>query len=95
MNKTEQKKLKQEYKAQQEKLFLESLPMEEELFLELFNYLDGKGETEGCENDFRLTKAFLKDKNVDIEKVIQFLEDNGGFCDCEVLYNVEELFEEV
>ena len=37
---------------------------------------------------------FLKDKNKNIEKVLTFLKENGAGCDCEVIFNVEEKFEE-
>lgn len=42
-----------------------------------------------------LTKQFLKIKRVrNTDEVEKFLKENGGFCDCEVLYNVEEKFED-
>ena len=47
-----------------------------------------------CNHDFSLTNEFLKDKNADIEMVIEFLRENGAGCDCEVIFNVEEKFEE-
>jgi len=49
---------------------------------------------ENLPHDFSLTNEFLKDKNADIEKVIEFLRENGAGCDCEVIFNVEEKFEE-
>ena len=74
--------------------FEENLPMEKKLFYELFDYLNDKSETVECNHDFSLTNEFLKDKNADIEKVIEFLRENGAGCDCEVIFNVEEKFEE-
>ncbi len=88
------KKLIDEYKKAQEKEFEDSLPMERQLFYELFDYLDHKSETIECKHDFSLTNEFLKAKNIESEKVIEFLEENGAGCDCEVIFNVEEKFEE-
>lgn len=88
------KKLIDEYKKAQEKEFEDSLPMERPLFYELFDYLDDKLETIECKHDFSLTNEFLKAKNIESEKVIEFLEENGAGCDCEVIFNVEEKFEE-
>lgn len=88
------KKLIDEYKKAQGKEFEDSLPMERQLFYELFDYLDDKSETVECKHDFSLTKVFLKDKNVEIEKVLEYLQENGAGCDCEVIFNVEEKFEE-
>ena len=56
--------------------------------------LDDKSETIECKHDFSLTNEFLKAKNIESEKVIEFLEENGAGCDCEVIFNVEEKFEE-
>jgi len=94
MNKADKKKLMDEYKMAQEKEFEDSLPMERKLFYELFDFLNDKSETVECNHDFSLTKEFLKDKNIDIEQVLEFLEENGAGCDCEVIFNVEEKFEE-
>lgn len=94
MNKFEKRKLLEEYQVEQMEEFEENLPMEKNLFYELFDYLNDKSETVDCNHDFSLTNEFLKDKNVDIEKVIEFLRENGAGCDCEVIFNVEEKFEE-
>ena len=94
MNKADKKKLMDEYKMMQEKEFESSLPMKRKLFYELFDFLNDKSETTECKHDFSLTNEFLKDKNADIEKVIEFLRENGAGCDCEVIFNVEEKFEE-
>ena len=68
--------------------------MERKLFYELFDFLNDKSETVECNHNFSLTKEFLKDKNKNIEKVLTFLKENGAGCDCEVIFNVEEKFEE-
>lgn len=93
MNKAEKKKFMKEYRRKQMQDFEDSLPMERNLFFELFDYLNTKLEEIECNHDFTLTKKFLRDRGVEIEKVIEFLEKNGGFCDCEVILNVEEKFE--
>ena len=81
MNKLEKKKLIEKYKNYQKQIFEESLPIDRELFFQLFDYLDERLEKRGCNHDFSL-------------KVLEFLEENGGYCDCEVIFNVEEKFEE-
>lgn len=94
MDKAEKKKLAQHYKEMQRQAFEDSLPMGRELFLELFEYIDEQLETTRCDDDFTLTEQFLRDKDVDVEKVLKFLRENGGYCDCEVLFNVEDEFGE-
>ncbi|WP_262696812.1 DUF2695 domain-containing protein [Chryseobacterium sp. 3008163] len=41
-----------------------------------------------------MSKQFLETNHItNIGEVENWLKENGGFCDCEVLYNVEEKFE--
>ena len=40
------------------------------------------------------TKKFLETQKVDVESVLDWIVNEGGGCDCEVIYNVEERFEE-
>ncbi|WP_314296993.1 DUF2695 domain-containing protein [Capnocytophaga gingivalis] len=93
----EKKKCKEARKAlAQKKLndFRASLPMEEKYFSELFHYLEKTLQKTVCDHSLRGTTHFLAGKKVsDPEKVITWLASHGGYCDCEVLYNVEEQFD--
>ena len=93
MNKDEKRKALEEYKRRQKEAFLSSLPISAELFQELFDYLDEELSEEGCQDDFRLTRAFLESQGCDTEAVLEWLEENSGGCDCEVLGNIEEKFD--
>ena len=74
--------------------FRASLPMEEKCFLVLFDYLEKVLQECPCDHTLRYTTHFLTENKVcDIEKVISWLTSHGGYCDCEVLYNVEEQFD--
>jgi hypothetical protein len=45
-----------------------------------------------CDGDMDkpLSRAILKKyKSVDIESTLQYFESHGGYCDCEVLFNVK------
>jgi len=94
--KSENDKMKQilrQLKAKEKEHFQNSLPMDKELFQELFDYLDGHL-GDGCDHSLTMTIEFLKDKGIEnIDKVIEWLHNNGGYCDCEVVMNVEEKFE--
>ena len=61
----------------------------------LFDYVDEKLETnDGCDHSLTFTREFLEKQKVDVESVLDWIINEGGGCDCEVLYNVEERFEE-
>lgn len=51
---------------------------------------DSKTITWTCKGgkDKSFSKNLLKDYNVDIEGSLSWFEKNGGFCDCEILYNI-------
>ncbi|MCA1066059.1 DUF2695 domain-containing protein (plasmid) [Rossellomorea sp. AcN35-11] len=56
-----------------------------------FHRLMERLEEEGCQHDLRYTRDLLKGMSYGkwkIESVIDVLEENGGHCDCEVIYNV-------
>jgi hypothetical protein len=48
----------------------------------------------GCAHTRGLTDAWLTDHGHSIAEVHQWLDDNGGFCDCEVLANSEQAWRE-
>lgn len=97
-DKTEKARRKQIQRELQEKArikFEQSLPTSRELFQNLFDFLDEVLEKNTCDDSLKLTKQFLNSQNIqNREEVENWLKENGGFCDCEILYNVEELFEE-
>lgn len=93
MNPDEKRKALAEYKRRQKESFLSSLPMPADQFRELFDDLDEKLSEQGCQDDLRLTTAFLEAQDCDAEAVLEWLAENGGGCDCEVLGNIEEKFD--
>ncbi|QRR02198.1 DUF2695 domain-containing protein [Dyadobacter sandarakinus] len=74
--------------------FEASLPMSRAKFEELFDYLDEELQEQSCDDTPALTKTFLENENIaNIDEVVKWLADEGGYCDCEILANVEEQFE--
>jgi Protein of unknown function (DUF2695) len=61
---------------------------------DLFNYLD-RSDAPPCDHTLRNTIEFIKKRGLNEERIIPWLRENGGFCDCEVIFNVEEKFEEI
>jgi hypothetical protein len=93
MDKSEKKRLKQKFREDNKKAFYDSLPMSKELFQQLFDFLDKKSESgERCTEEHTFAIEFLVRNNIPVEPVLTFLEEHGGYCDCEVLSNVEEKF---
>ena len=42
-----------------------------------------------CRNDLFQARRLLREMEVDVEASVMYLEKHGGFCDCEVLMNVD------
>jgi hypothetical protein len=42
-----------------------------------------------CCHNHHMSRAILADFDVDIERSIAYLREHGGYCDCEVLFNVD------
>ena len=62
----------------------------------LFEYLEAELEANGCDHSRRYTKQWLS-ANIPSEKheaVLAEMEEMGGYCDCEVVMNCYEEYEE-
>ena len=91
--KENRKEILRQLKEKEKADFNKSLPMDKVTFNELFDYLDEKL-GDGCDHTMTMTVDFLKQKEIkNIDQVVEWLNDKGGYCDCEVLANVEESFE--
>ena len=63
------------------------IPMSRDAFNDLFDYLF-REHYPLCDHTLRDTLWFLKDRDLDVEPIVAWLNQNGGHCDCEVRLNV-------
>ena len=82
------------WKQQERQKLADSIPMSHQNLSDLFDYLDS-ALVDGCDHTLRLTEQFLRKCNVDSQSVVPWLNEHGGYCDCEVLANVEDKFAEI
>jgi len=54
----------------------------------LFDYLD-RPNPDPCTHTFKETTAFLNNRKLPIEATLKWLQFNGAFCDCEVIFNTD------
>ncbi len=69
--------------------FIESLPATREQLENLFDYIDRRLQDESCIHNLRFTMQFLMENHINMPAVMSWLNENGGYCDCEVLQNIE------
>jgi hypothetical protein len=93
LEKERRKQLKNEIKGIQRSEFEKNMPMEREKFRDFFDYLDEKLPVIGCDHTNKMARKYLvKIGQNNIENILEWLAENGGYCDCEILANVEDLF---
>ena len=61
---------------------------------ETANTPDSSGNPPGCDHTFRFAEKWSNQNNVDPIQLYQFLNAHGGFCDCEICFNVTQLLDE-
>ena len=69
--------------------FIENLPAARGRVEDLFDYLDvrlAKGE---CAHDLKFTMQFLMENRLNMPAFMSWLNENGAYCDCEILQHVE------
>ena len=57
---------------------------------DLYDFLDEECATIMCDNTLKLTLRWIEENNLSDRKdeIIEYLENHGGYCDCEVIFNV-------
>ena len=66
-----------------------AMPLSPERLSGLFDYLDD-ALAGGCDHSLKLTRQFLQAHSLPESTVVPWLGSHGGYCDCEVLANVEQ-----
>ncbi|WP_442590846.1 DUF2695 domain-containing protein [Pedobacter sp. AW31-3R] len=93
VDKARRKQIRDEFRLKVREEFEASLPMSRDKFSGLFDNLDATLQKEICKDDHSLTIWFLNLIGVDNPgDVVSWLIANNGFCDCEILANVEDQF---
>ena len=87
MNKEAKKKLKAQFKLNEQDALRASMPMEISDLKDLLSFLNRENAPE-CDHTLRETIEYLKSNNHNPEKIVPWLIEHGGGCDCEVIYNV-------
>jgi len=90
MDAAQKKQLKTQWRDQQRKSALAALPLTVGEFKAMFDMLDVELPQKSCDHTRRLTEAWLTTRGHDVQRVFAWLDTQGGYCDCEILANVEE-----
>ena len=95
MSDSERKKtLKASFKAKEQEHLLTSMKLNVGDLKALLAHLDSTLES-GCDHTLSKTLGFLAARKLEPTNVIPWLQEHGGYCDCEVLANVESDYERI
>ena len=89
LSKEERKARIRQWRAVERTELVESIPMTPEQLNSLLDYLDAN--IKSCDHSTKLTNIFLQAEKIDKNLVLPWLAEHGGYCDCEVLFNLEDL----
>jgi len=89
-----QQDLKKAWKQAQKQGARAAFPLADSVLEEFFEHLDLELEKKPCDHSRRITEAWLKMRGHSTEAVCAWLDENCGYCDCEISINVEQHWEE-
>jgi hypothetical protein len=90
MDKRRKKELRQQYKEQERAEARRKMCLEPDQLRALLNYLDEQLFRMGvaCDHTLSRTRIWAENEGLEPERVLESVRSFGGYCDCEVAYNV-------
>jgi hypothetical protein len=88
MDKSQRKNALKRWKQADHTQAIAAMPLSPEQLRRLLDYLDAS--LRSCDHTTRHTTIFLDAENLEREKVLSWLCEQSGFCDCEVLANLAD-----
>jgi hypothetical protein len=89
----EARRLKKQWLADQKASARAAFPLPDEKLAELFRDIEVEFMRVGCDHTRRLTLKWLANRKIPPDAVLEWLDEHGGFCDCEVVANAGDHFE--
>lgn len=85
---------KRAWKAQERAVARSAFPLSNELLESLFSSVEECVEANGCDHSLRFTEQWIEASKQPREPLIAWLQRNGGCCDCEVVANAQNHWEQ-
>jgi hypothetical protein len=91
-DKRSRKEMLARWKSDQRAAARVKLPLPDEQLRALFDMLDVEFPRQGCDHTLRLSRAWLVDRGLPVQPVVEWLQECGGYCDCMALANAEQVW---
>jgi hypothetical protein len=85
---------KKAWKEQERQKAQAAFPIPSEILESLFAFVEAKVGKEGCDHTHRFTDRWLSENKQPRTPILEWLEEHGGFCDCEVIANAQDHWEQ-
>ena len=92
--KPEDRDRKKTWKEQKRQKSQIAFPLPNELLESLFVSVEAHVAKEGCDHTHRFTDRWLTENKYPRTPILEWLEEHGGFCDCEVTANAQDHWEQ-
>ncbi len=92
MNKIEKERrneIRRDLKVQARNNLLKKLPIPLQKLQDCFEFIDKNLKVSDCDDTFTITNQFIVQNNLPKIELLSWFKENGGYCDCEILANVE------
>ena len=86
--------LKKRWKNAEKDSARSMFPLPNDKLEAMFDAVEIALEDAGCDHSLRATTEWLRSNGVDVDAVVRWLENSGGYCDCEVVANARDHWEE-
>lgn len=87
--KAQRKALRDSYKQGEKQTAMTALTLDRPALDSLLDHLDEALSDQGCDHSLRFTQAWAEQEGREWEPLADGLREAGGYCDCEVLANVD------
>lgn len=83
---------KKAWKAEQREQARQAFPLPESQLENMFDFVADEVAENGCDHSLRATCEWTKLSGNSTEGIFLWLEENGGYCDCEIAANAYDHF---
>jgi hypothetical protein len=89
MDEERKRELKRSLRAHEQMMAQEAMLLDDESLNRLLDYLDVQLADSPCDHTLRLTRTWAAQGGINQDALAASVEHFGGYCDCEVLANVD------
>ena len=78
--------------GEQLQAFLDLMPAGQASVSELLDYVEDELYESTCDHSLRISMRFMMERGLNFPKLTNWLNENGGYCDCKVMEQIAPLW---